>query len=210
MARRISSQHQKIFRLTMLAVLTAIVLVLQLTGTGIKIPVPGTTSISLTLVPIVLGAMILGPAGGAWLGFMFGLVTYVMGATGADGFTFILFSDHPILTALVCFGKGICAGLFAGLVYKALMKVNPLVATFVSAAVAPIANTGLFILGALTMSDTLGANFVADGTTVIYFLVIGCAGLNFIFEFILNMVVAPALNVVMMHLGLVPKNREDK
>lgn len=190
----------------MIAVLTAIVLVLQLTGTGIKIPVPGTTSISLTLIPIVLGAMILGPVGGAWLGFMFGLVVYLMGATGADGFTFILFSEHPFLTALTCFGKGICAGLLAGLAYKALMKINPLVATFASAAIAPIANTGLFILGALTMSDTLSANFVADGSTVIYFLVIGCAGINFIFEFILNMVVAPALNIVMMHLGLVPKN----
>ena len=203
MARKLSSQHQKIFRLTMLAVLTARVLVLQLTGTVIKLP--GGTSISLTLVPIVLGAMIVGPVGGAWLGFMFGLIVYVMGVTGADTFTFILFSEHPLLTAMVCFGKGICAGLFAGLLYKALIKVSPLVATFASAAIAPIANTGLFILGALTMSDTLSANFVADGSTVIYFLVIVCAGINFIFEFILNMVVAPALNIVMMHLGLVPK-----
>jgi len=192
----------------MLALLTALVLALQLTGTGIKIPVPGTTSISLTLIPIVLGAMILGPAGGAWLGFMFGLVTYVMGATGADGFTFILFSEHPLLTAIVCFGKGICAGLLAGIIYKCLIKINPLVATFSAAAIAPVTNTGLFILGALTMSDTLNANFVADGSTVIYFLVIGCAGINFIFEFILNMVVAPALNIVMMHLGLVPKKKE--
>ena len=203
MARKLTSQHQKIFRLTMLAVLTALVLVLQLTGTVIKLP--GGTSISLTLVPIVLGAMIVGPVGGAWLGFMFGLIVYVMGVTGADTFTFILFSEHPLLTAMVCFGKGICAGLFAGLLYKALIKVSPLVATFASAAIAPIANTGLFILGALTMSDTLSANFVADGSTVIYFLVIVCAGINFIFEFILNMVVAPALNIVMMHLGLVPK-----
>ena len=36
----------------------------------------------------------------------------------------------------------------------------------------------------------------------------GCAGLNFVFEFILNMVVAPALNIVMMHLGLVPRERK--
>ena len=203
MARKLNSQQQKIFRLTMLAVLTALVLVLQLTGTVIKLP--GGTSVSLTLVPIVLGAMIQGPVGGAWLGFMFGLIVYVMGVTGADTFTFILFSEHPLLTAMVCFGKGICAGLFAGLLYKALIKIDPLIATFASAAIAPITNTGLFILGALTMSDTLSANFVADGTTVIYFLVIVCAGINFIFEFILNMVVAPALNIVMMHLGFVPK-----
>lgn len=207
MARKLNAQQQKIFRLTMLAVLTALVLVLQLTGTAIKLP--GGTSISLTLVPIVLGAMILGPIGGAWLGFMFGLIVYVMGATGADPFTFVLFSDHPLLTAMVCFGKGICSGLFAGLAYKALIKINPLVATFVSAAIAPITNTGLFVLGALTMSDTLSANFVADGSTVLYFLVIVCAGINFIFEFVLNMVVAPALNIIMMHLGFVPKKSKN-
>ena len=201
----LNEQHQKIFRLTMLAVLTALVVVLQLTGTAIKIP--GGTSISLTLVPIVFGAMILGPVGGAWLGFMFGLIVYIMGATGADQFTLILFNDHPILTALVCFGKGIAAGFVAGLVYKVLFKNYPVIATFLAAGLAPIVNTGLFILGALTMSDTLNANFVTDGSTVLYFLVIVCAGVNFIFEFLLNMIIAPALNIVMIHIGIVPKNK---
>ena len=43
------------------------------------------------------------------------------------------------------------------------------------------------------MADTLSANFVADGSTVIYFLVIGCAGINFIVEFFVNLLVSPAL-----------------
>ena len=46
------------------------------------------------------------------------------------------------------------------------------------------------------MSDTLNANFVADGTTVMYFLVIGCAGINFIIEFIVNAVASPAIYTV--------------
>ena len=60
----------------------------------------------------------------------------------------------------------------------------------------PIINTGLFILGALFMSDTLSANFVAEGSTVIYFLVIGCAGWNFVGEFLANMVAAPAMQTI--------------
>lgn len=190
----------------MLGLLTSFVLILQISGTAIKL---GSTSISLTLIPIVLGAMILGPSGGAWLGFIFGLVVYVMGASGADAFTFVLFSEHPFITALTCFGKGICAGLLSGLVYQAIFKKNSLVATFAAAAIAPIINTGLFIVGGLCMSGTLSSNFVATGSTVIYFLVIGCAGLNFIFEFLLNMIVAPALNIVMMHIGLVPKRKNQ-
>ena len=210
MALSLNKKNRKTLEMAFLAILTALVLVLQLLGSFVKNPLPGGTSISLTLIPIVFGAMVLGPKGGAWLGFLFGSITYIMGVTGADAFTFILFSDHPLLTALVCFGKGVACGFVAGLVYKVLRNFNTVAATFVAAASAPIVNTGLFILGALTMSDTLNANFVADGSTVIYFLVIVCAGVNFIFEFILNIVVAPALNIVMMHIGLVPKRVESQ
>ena len=178
-----------------LAILTAIVLVLQLTGTAIKLTALG-TSISLVLIPIVLGGVLLGPAAGAWLGGVFGCVTYLMGVFGMDAFTFVLFAEHPLLTALVCFGKGIAAGLFAGWVYRLLCKKNNTVAMFAAAAVAPITNTGLFILGALLMSDTLSANFVADGSTVLYFLVIVCAGVNFLFELALNLIVTPSISSV--------------
>ncbi len=178
-----------------LAILTAIVLVLQLAGTAAKLTALG-TSISLVLIPIVLGAVLLGPVSGAWLGGVFGCVTYLMGVFGADGFTFILFTEHPFLTALVCFGKGIAAGWCAGMVYRLLNKRVPTASMFLAAATAPVVNTGLFILGALLMSDTLSANFVADGSTVLYFLVIVCAGVNFLLELALNLIVAPSLSAV--------------
>lgn len=182
-------------RMVELAILTAVVLVLQLTGTAIKLTALG-TSISLVLIPIVLGGVLLGPAAGAWLGGVFGCVTYLMGVFGMDGFTFILFTEHPLLTALVCFGKGIAAGFCAGWLYRLLCNKNNTVAMFTAAAVAPIVNTGLFILGALLMSDTLSANFVADGSTVLYFLVIVCAGVNFLLELALNLIVTPSLSAV--------------
>ncbi len=195
-------QSERIFRLAMLGLLTALVLIFQISGTSIRL---GPTNISLTLIPIVLGAMILGPSGGAWLGFMFGLVVYVMGAVGMDGFTHILFAEHPLLTALTCFGKGIAAGAFSGLVYRALVKRNGVIAALLASVVAPVTNTALFILGGLCMSGTLSTHFVAEGSTVIYFLIIGCAGLNFIFELLLNVIFAPALHTVMKHLKLLPR-----
>ncbi len=189
-----SKKGSSTLKMVELAILSTIIIVFQLSGTAIKLVAFGGTSISLVLIPIVLGAALLGPKAGAWLGFVFGAVTYFMGVFGADHFTFVLFTDHPFLTAVVCFGKAILAGLCAGLVYKALSVKHPYLAIFASAGIAPIVNTGLFILGALTMSDTLSANFVSEGTTVIYFLVIGCAGVNFIFEFVLNMIASPALH----------------
>ena len=182
-------------RLVQLAILTAIIVVLQLAGTAVKLNIFG-TSISLVLVPIVLGAMLLGPKAGAFLGFVFGVITYLMGVFGADFFTFTLFQDHPVMTGVICIVKGTAAGLCAGLVYNAalkLLKGKTLLATFFASATAPIVNTGLFILGALFVSDTLSANFVGEGETVLYFLIVVCAGINFLLELAINLIAAPAI-----------------
>ena len=176
-----------------LAVLLALVIVLQIWASAIPI---GTTRTSLTLIPIVLGAVLLGPAAGAFLGAAFGAVVLCVALAGGDAFTFVLLSDHPVLTAALCLIKGAAAGFVAGLLYKLIRRKNEYAAIITASLAAPVVNTGLFILGALFMSDTLSANFVADGTTVMYFLVIGCAGINFIIEFFVNAVASPAIYTV--------------
>lgn len=191
-----NNNRQKILMLTELAVLTAIVLVLQLCGIAIPLPFLA-TPVSLVLLPIALGAMKSGPIAGMWLGAVFGVITVVGGVSGRDAFTSILFADHPLLTVLLCMAKAMLAGLACGLVYKALKKKNEYLALYTASIITPVVNTGVFILGGLLMSDTMKSNFVADGQTVIYFLVIGCAGLNFIFELLINILFAPALRRVL-------------
>ena len=177
-------------RVTGLAVLLALVIVLQLFGSYIRI---GATPLSFVLVPIVLAGILYGPIAGGILGFAFGLVVLLQGVFGVDGFTMILFNDHPVWTALLCLVKGAAAGLLSGLTHKLLAKKNAYVGTFAAAVVAPIVNTGLFILGALCfLQDTLKANFVS-GTSVIYFLIIGCAGINFLIELAINLIAAPSV-----------------
>ena len=177
-------------RITGLAVLLALVIVLQLFGGYIRI---GATPLSFVLVPIVLAGILYGPIAGGILGFAFGLVVLLQGIFGVDGFTMILFNDHPVWTALLCLVKGAAAGLLSGLTHKLLAKKNVYAGTFAAAVVAPIVNTGLFILGALCfLQDTLKANFVS-GTSVIYFLIIGCAGINFLIELAINLIAAPSI-----------------
>jgi len=177
--------------ITAFAILLALVIVLQVFASSI--PIGGFAKISLTLIPIVIGGMLLGPLFGGLLGLAFGIITLIAGITGADYFTFIIFNDHPILTSLLCVVKATAAGVGSAYVYEIFKSKNKYVATFLAAGIAPIINTGIFILGSLLMSDTLSSNFVADGQTVLYFLVIVCAGLNFVFEFILNIIVSPAI-----------------
>ena len=178
-------------RVTGIAVLLALVIVLQVLGGYFKV---GATSLSFVLVPIVLGGILYGAWIGAFLGFAFGFVTWMYGVTGADPFTAILFEAQPFATTLLCLGKGIAAGLVSGLVYQFTAKKNKQVGVFAAAATAPIVNTGLFIFGSLVMlKETLMANFVAEGSTIVYFLFIGCAGINFLVELAINLIFAPTL-----------------
>lgn len=192
-------------RITGLAVLLALVIVLQLIGGYLKI---GGTSLSFVLVPIVLGGMLYGMWAGAFLGFAFGLITLLFGITGADYFTAVLFEEQPFATALLCLGKGTAAGLCAGAVYKLLQSKNDYAATFTSAVAAPVTNTGLFIIGSLLLlKGTLETHFVAEGSTIIYFLFIGCAGINFLVELAINLILAPQLYRV---IGIVDKKMRKK
>ena len=86
------------------------------------------------------------------------------------------------------------AGLLAALVYKLLVKVNRYLAIVVSAVVAPVVNTGLFILGCfLFFFDNTVAGAAASGQSLFVFIVVGYIGLNFVFELLANILVSPAL-----------------
>lgn len=62
------SQKQRVLYLVQMALLTAIIMALHFSG--VAIPAFG-TKISLVLIPIALGAMLLGPTAGAILGFIY-------------------------------------------------------------------------------------------------------------------------------------------
>ena len=65
-------KNNKVLKLVQLALLAAIVIVFQMMGSFIHI---GPTSVSLVLIPIVLGGILLGPLYGGILGFLFGAIT---------------------------------------------------------------------------------------------------------------------------------------
>ena len=175
-----------------LSILTALLVVLNLLSTVFRI----ITNVNLTLIPIVLGALMLGMRGGFILGLISGLMTFLFGVTGIDAFTNFLFVEHPVLTFLTCTVKITAAGLFGGLVYGLLKNKNKYVATFVASAIVPVVNTLIFILGALTMYDSINVLALGEGVGVMYFLIIICAGVNFLIELGINLLVAPAVHAV--------------
>lgn len=181
--------HTKIVRMATLAILTAIVVVLQLMGSFIHI---GPVSISLTLIPIVVGAAMLGTSAGAFLGFVFGLVVAIACVNGTDMGGNVMFLANPLLTVFLCLFKGAAAGAVAGLIYKVLSAKNKLAAVLVAAIAAPVVNTGIFCAAlALFYQPTLVA--WANGTDLLVYIFVGLVGVNFIVETLINIVCSPII-----------------
>ena len=164
---------------------TAIVVVLQFLGGGIKF---GMFSISLVLVPIVIGAALCGKRAGAWLGFVFSVMVFVTGdATLFLGINFW----GTIITVLL---KGTLAGFLTALVYQLVAKYNRYVAVIVGAVVCPIVNTGIFLLGSrLFFYDTISQWALESGMPVGVYMFVGLVGLNFVFELLVNVILAPVI-----------------
>lgn len=181
--------HKQIQKLVGLAIFAAVVVVLQLLSSLIKI---GTFSISLVLIPIVVGAAVYGPSAGAFLGGVFGLIVTIACVNGSDAGGNILFTQSPFLTILICMLKGIAAGWAAGLVYRLLAKKNAYVAVAVSALTAPVVNTGLFCLGLQFCFHDILVTWAA-GQELVYYVFVGLVGVNFLLEVAINLVCNPII-----------------
>lgn len=174
-------------QIALAALLTAVVVILQIIANFIQ-PIPG-VSITFVLVPVIIGAALLGEWAGAWLGFAFGVVVLVSG--GATAFLAI----NPAGTIITVLVKGACAGLAAGLTYRLLEKYHPYLAVIAASVICPVVNTGLFFVGCrLFFWDTIREWGAAAGfENTFAFMILGLAGINFLIELGINLLLAPII-----------------
>lgn len=181
-------KNQKVKRMVGLSLLMALIVVLQMIGNFIHI---GPVSISVVLVPIVIGAAVYGPSGGALLGATFGLMAIIYCVNGMDAGGAMVFQASPVLCFLVVMGKGTLAGLASGWVYRLLKDKNGYVAMMCAAIVCPVINTGVFLICMFTFfMDVL--QVWAGGSDVAGYVLSGLVLLNFLPELTLNVIVSPA------------------
>ena len=169
------------------AVLTALVVILQFLGAFVKF---GPFSISLVLVPIIIGSATCGVGVGTWLGLVFGFTVLVSGDAGA------FLAVHAVGTVITVLLKGAACGLFAGLTYQALHKYNRYIAVVVSAIVCPFVNTGVFLLGCLAFFMPTIAEWALSlgfGNNTAQYMIVGLVGTNFLVELGINVVLSPII-----------------
>ena len=185
-------KKENLRKLVFTAIFAAIVVVLQL---FVSIPLGPMFTITLTLVPVMLGAILFGPSSGAILGGVFGIVVAIQVSTGAAGpASSMMLAQAPITTIVLCILKGAVAGLVSGLIYKAIMKLKkPRLAVILSAVSCPIVNTSIFCLGLTVFYNNLLHQWtIGEGyANAFTFIMLGMVGLNFVIEFAVNVLLIP-------------------
>ena len=170
-------KNQKVKRMTGIAILTAVTIVLALISNNVTI---ATVNINLALIPIVVGACIYGPTAGLLLGIVDGALICIAPSTLA------FFMPHnPLMTIVLCLLKTGIGGFVSGVFYNLFKNKSELVAVFIAALVLPIVNTGIFILGVVLFFMPVYGNFIN--------LIKGVLTINFLIEFIINLVLSPTI-----------------
>ena len=166
-----------------IASLAAITVVLQVIANYITF---GPVSITLALIPLVIGAILYGPWAGAFLGALMGAIILTAPSTGS------FLAINPFLTILICLVKTGVAGMVSGFIFKALYKKNLTLAVILAAVAAPIVNTGLFAIGCMAFFWKTLQEW-AGGSNTVGFLFLTLIGINFIIEFAVNSILSPSI-----------------
>lgn len=157
----------------------------------------GPLSITTIGIPVVIGAIILGPYYGMLLGFVFGMTSFLQCFLG-DAFGAALVVISPVRTFIVCIVPRVLVGLVPALLFRLIMKRptnSRTVAAFVSALAGSLTNTVFFLgfLGLLfgqtefikSMQET------ETGHISLIALLLSFAGINAILEAVATAIIAP-------------------
>ena len=193
------NKMSKLVKFTQLAVLAAIVVVMSFTPLGyLKI---GPLSIALVIIPVVTGAIVLGPGAGAFMGLVFGVTSFAQ-CFGMDAFGTTLMSINPFFTFVMCIPTRVLAGYLCGLIFKGVSKAlsgkkSAEVSYPVSAVAGPVFNT-LFFMSSLILlfgkTDFIQDLMASTGSANFVGFFVALVGVNGLVEIASCFVVASAVS----------------
>lgn len=180
-------------RMVLLAMLSGILLIMSFTPLGyLNI---GPLAISLNMIPVAIGAVALGPGGGAFLGAAFGITSCLqcVGIGGTSAMGVILFEISPVLTILQRLVPRVLAGWLTGLVYCQLRKPSFRYAAYIAGFCAALFNT-VFFMSALVLlfGKTQYLQELIAGRNILLFIV-SFVGINALVEVLSTTVVVGAV-----------------
>ena len=195
-----SNNSVKIRKMVILAMLTAVILIMTFTPLGyLKLPF---VEISFLMLPVALGAILLGPASGAILGAVFGITSFIQ-CFGMSAVGTVFLGVSPVRTFLMCMAPRVLTGWLTGLLYRRLARESRGgTAAYAAAGLAgPVLNTLLympatFLLFQREWLDLAAATMGYTGTEggwVLFGFLMGSISFNAAAEALAGLVVSTAL-----------------
>ncbi|MEE1319215.1 MAG: ECF transporter S component [Ruminococcus sp.] len=187
-----------LFKMVFSAVLIALIILMTFTGIG-YIPI-GPLKLTLNVLPVAIGAVVLGPVYGTILGLVFGLSSYFT-CFGMDALGTLFMSINPFLLFIMCVVPRILCGLLPALVFKLIEKKDKskIIGSAVSCTLTAVLNTvGFLALMWLFFAPELSSNtavveMLGSGVDSIITLFVMFAGVNAIFEALTSLILGSAI-----------------
>jgi uncharacterized membrane protein len=200
-------KNQKTLKMVQLGLFTAIILLMAFTPLG-YIKTAG-LEITLLVVPVAVGAIVLGPVAGAVLGGIFGLTSFAQ-CFGASPFGAVLLGINPIGTFIVCVVTRTLMGGLTGLIFLGMKKWRAARAIShpIASLVGPLLNTFFFMTALIIFfynTEFLQGIAESLGTKNVFAFVLAFVGINGLVEaiacFILGTAISKALDLLAQKTG---------
>ena len=193
-----ASSRTNVQKMAVMSILIALIIALQVVSTFIKF---GPYNITLALTPIIIGGALYGVGAGTLLGGVFGLVILVIGLLGWDGGgTMALIQMRPLACIAIILLRGLCAGALSALVFRLFSKWSTYAGALGSSIICPVVNTAIFVIGmVLCFGDILAPGAEASGQSILLYTILALAGINFIIELIVNVILASGITTIIRY-----------
>lgn len=182
-----------------LAVFALIIVVMAFTPAGFL--KTGNLEASFLVVPVAIGAILLGPTYGAVLGLVMGVVSFAQ-CFGASDMGSALFGVSAVNTFLLCVIPRVICGWMAGVFYDLLSKIDKtgFVPQIAAAVVCPIFNFILFMLGlSLLFGQTpylLNMQTQMNASGIGFYFALG--GMNLLYELLASVVLTTGISTLIL------------
>ena len=182
-----------------LAVFALIIVVMAFTPVGFL--KTGNLEASFLVVPVAIGAILLGPTYGAVLGLVMGVVSFAQ-CFGASDMGSALFGVSAVNTFLLCVIPRVICGWMAGVFYDLLSKIDKtgFVPQIAAAVVCPIFNFILFMLGlSLLFGQTpylLNVQTQMNASGIGFYFALG--GMNLLYELLASVVLTTGISTLIL------------
>ena len=199
-----TKQQPKFFKPVFAAMLSALIILMTFTGIG-YIPI-GPLKLTFNVLPVAVGAVLLGPLYGAILGTVFGLSSFFT-CFGMDALGTVFLGIHPFLLFIMCVVPRILCGLLPALLFKAFPKNNAgeIIGSAVCCMLTAVLNTiGFLSLMWLFFAKDLATNpkvlELLQGVSIdsIITLFVLFAGVNALIEAGVNLILGSAICKALM------------